>query len=116
MSEDEQEGSGAAVALAFFLGGLLGAGLALFLAPKAGRETREMVKELGTQVKEKVTPLADEMRKRVEQTMGEVRKRVEESLEEGREFVDRQKAIVAAAVDAGKEAVQRERQRLTGEK
>lgn len=116
MSEDERESSGAAVALAFFLGGLVGAGLALFLAPKAGRETREMVKEFGAEVKEKVTPLADEMRKKVEQTVGEMRKRVEETLEEGREFVDRQKTILSSAIEAGKEAVQRERQRLTGEK
>lgn len=37
--------------LAFFLGGLVGAGVALLLAPKSGPETRKIIKEYAGEAK-----------------------------------------------------------------
>ena len=44
MREDEGYGAGS-IFLSFLLGGLVGAGFALLLAPQSGRETRQKIKE-----------------------------------------------------------------------
>ena len=43
-----------AVILSFFVGGIIGAGVALLVAPKTGEETRKMIKDLADETKEKV--------------------------------------------------------------
>ena len=40
-----------AILLAFFIGGLVGAGVALLLAPKSGKETREWLGAKSSEVK-----------------------------------------------------------------
>ena len=47
MDSNRTEYSFAALALAFVIGGLIGAGLGFLFAPRTGRETREKIKELG---------------------------------------------------------------------
>jgi len=43
--EERERGYGSGpIIFSFFIGGLVGAGIALLLAPKAGRETREKIK------------------------------------------------------------------------
>jgi gas vesicle protein len=44
MSDDRGGGSAATVMLAFLAGAALGAGVALLLAPRSGRETRDKIK------------------------------------------------------------------------
>jgi hypothetical protein len=47
MDSNHTEYSFAALALAFVIGGLIGAGLGFLFAPRTGSETREKIKELG---------------------------------------------------------------------
>jgi len=53
MAEEERGYGAGSSLLAFFLGGLVGAGVALLLAPKSGSETRQMIKEYAGEAKEK---------------------------------------------------------------
>jgi len=100
MSEDR--GYGASLALAFILGGVMGASLALLFAPKTGRETRERLKEL-----------AGEMRQRTGEVAGEVKATAEKVIEEGKSYLGEKKSLLTAALEAGKEAMEREKARLT---
>ncbi len=75
-------GSGGAVMIAFVLGAVAGAAVALLYAPAAGDETRRK--------------LAERAR--------DGRSRAEELMREGREFVERQRRTVAEAVEHGREA------------
>ena len=52
MREDEGYGAGS-IFLSFLLGGLVGAGFALLLAPQSGRETRQKIREFTDDVTEK---------------------------------------------------------------
>lgn len=98
----EQEGYGASsLFLSFILGGLMGAGLALFLAPKSGRETRQRIREL-----------ADEVKEKAEGYVGQAKGRVSSTIEKGKGFIDEKKSIITTAVEAGKEAYEKEKERL----
>ena len=60
MSEQDSGFSAGNVLLSFFVGGLIGAGVALLIAPKTGEETRRMIKELAEEVKEKAEAYIDQ--------------------------------------------------------
>lgn len=99
MSEDRF--SAASVALGFILGGVLGASLALIFAPESGRRTRERLKDLAADVREKTRDVTED-----------IRDKVEEALDQGKEVYEEKKTLLSAAYQAGKEAMQRERERL----
>jgi gas vesicle protein len=101
MSE-ERGYSAASIGLAFILGGVLGGCLALLFAPESGRRTRERLRDLAADVRDKTVDMSEELRDKAE-----------EALERGREVFEEKKSILTAAVQAGKEAVQRERERLS---
>ena len=90
--------SGLGVAVGFILGGALGASLALLFAPVPGRQTRDRLRDLAADVRDKTIAVSDELRDKAEEVLGRIR-----------EVFDEKKAIVSTAVQAGKEASQRER-------
>jgi len=79
------------VLVAFLAGGLIGAGLALLYAPAAGSDTRK-----------KICDAAEDMKKRSEKWTSEMKQKMEGLVEEER-------AILKAAYDAGREAMEREK-------
>ena len=102
---DEECGYGAgSIFLSFLLGGVVGAGLALLLAPQSGRETRQKIKQFTDDVKGKAVDYADE-----------VKEKVTGSVERGKEFFEEKKSIFSSAIEAGKEAYEKEKERLSKE-
>jgi gas vesicle protein len=101
MREEEGFSSGS-VLMSFLLGGIVGAGLALLLAPQSGEETRKKIKEFADDVKEKTTGLVDEAKHKVTDIVGE-----------GKDMYEEKKSIFKAAVDAGKDAYEKEKERLS---
>jgi len=74
MRHEEGGFSAGSVLLSFLLGGMVGAGLALLLAPQSGVETRRKIRELTEEVKEK-----EEVKEEVEEI---VEPKAEEKIEE----------------------------------
>jgi gas vesicle protein len=101
MSCGERHYSAGAVAVSFLLGGAVGAGLAVLLTPRSGPETRERIREQATTVRGEALRVADD-----------VRERASELLEKSKGLVEEKKAILESALDAGKEAMEREKERL----
>lgn len=105
--------------MAFISGALLGAGAALLFAPRSGKETREMLADCGCDLKEK---LPDELRKRTDATIEhghhlvergqELIKRGHDIVLEGKEYIDDKKRILNAAIEAGRTAMEQEKQNL----
>jgi gas vesicle protein len=101
---DNQGSSAAGVLLAFLSGAALGAVAALLLTPQTGRESREQLRGYARRAEGNLRDLA-----------GCAGQTFEEVVEEGKEFVDSKKTVLREAFDAGREAMQRERDRLRGE-
>ena len=123
----KEEGSGAsagAVILSFFLGGLVGAGVAFLLAPRAGSETRQKIRELADEAKEKAGGYYDQARERassavqmgkefVDKNKSVITSVIDSGIEKGKEFVDKKKTLITSAVEAGVEAYQREKGKVS---
>lgn len=102
---DEKDSSSATVVLAFLSGAALGAIAALLLAPHLGEETQRRLRGL-----------AKKAGKSVRQVAGKAEEAWEEAIEQGREFVQDKQPILAAAVEAGRRAMNRVRARTMGTK
>lgn len=98
---DERCSSGNVI-LAFVLGGIVGAGIAFLMAPQSGRETREKIKEF-----------ADETRKKANEYAGQVKDKVSSAVESGKHFVEDKKSLISTAIDAGKDAYSKEKEKLS---
>ena len=101
MKEEEGYSTGS-VLMSFLLGGVVGAGLALLLAPQSGEETRRKIKELADDVKDKTTGFVDQ-----------AKHTVSDFVDESKGIIDEKKSLFTAAVDAGKDAYEKEKERLS---
>ena len=86
--------------LAFLLGGAVGAGIALLLTPQSGSRTRRQIREAGRDVTEKASAYYDQVRERMDDVVGK-----------GKDLVLEKKPLLTAAIEAGKEAYEREKER-----
>ncbi len=86
MSRDNQAGS---VMLAFMMGAIAGAAVALLFAPATGEETREFIG----------------------QKAREGRDKARDAVEQGREVYQRNREGVTTAIERGREAFQQARER-----
>ena len=101
MKEEGGYSSGSML-LSFLLGGIVGAGLALLLAPQSGEETRQKIKGLADDVKEKTTGY-----------INEAKGTVDSYVEKGKGFYEEKKSLVTSAIEAGKEAFEKEKEKLS---
>ena len=93
------------VGLAFGIGGVLGAAAALLLAPQSGRESQRQLRGYVRRAEEGVHELADKASEGMDQ-----------ALDKGREFIKDKQAVLTEAVEAGRTAMRREHERLSGNK
>src|SRR6202049_4427543 len=85
--------------VSFFLVGLgIGALVGILFAPKSGEETREFLADK-----------AEEGREYAQRKARELRERAEDLVDRGKQVAVRQKDTISAAVDAGRDAYQREK-------
>jgi|SRR5687768_5082469 gas vesicle protein len=101
MSEHDrhQQVSGAAVVLAFLGGAAVGAVAAFLMAPQSGRESREQLKAYARRAGENLREATDKAG-HTWQT----------AVEKGRDVVQEQKTILKEALDAGRDAMRRQRE------
>jgi gas vesicle protein len=87
MSDNTESSRVVGYLAAFAIGALVGTGAALLYAPRSGKETRELLAKKGQALKGQAA----------------------EALDSAKDFVQGKKAELAAAVEAGKEAMREER-------
>ena len=81
----------------FFLGGLLGAAAGLLMAPRTGRETRDILMERGNEVAKRAQAMAND-----------AQGRAGEWLDKSRELFEEQTQRLMTAFEAGKDAMREE--------
>ena len=81
----DSDGHAGAVLMAFVLGALSGAAVALLWAPSTGEETRHLLNDKAREGRDRATHAA----------------------QQGREFMDRQRGTIATAISRGREAYER---------
>jgi len=97
MSEENGVCAGT-VLVSFVAGAAVGAVLALLYAPKSGQEMRENIADLTEDAVDKIKEYAKE-----------AQEKIKAAIEDGKETIVEKKSILASAIEAGREAMQKER-------
>jgi len=100
----------------FVIGGLVGAAVALILAPQSGEETRAQIREKGIELKDKAGELAVETRQRAEDLSAEARQKAEELSAETRKKVEEitadAKVRLEEAIEEGKKVAAEKKEKF----
>jgi gas vesicle protein len=98
MADEDRGINVSTVFLSFLAGAAVGAGMALLVAPKTGKELRE-----------KIADLTDDAVSKIKDYASEAQTKITATLEEGKEIIKEKKSIITSAIEAGKEAMEREK-------
>lgn len=110
----------------FVVGGLIGAAVALLMAPQSGEETRTLIRDKSIELKDKAVERAEEARMKAEAAAAEARaradelakltrERTQELKKRGQEIYEAQKEKLGTVIESGKAAVQRKTKPATEE-
>lgn len=106
----EQQGGGFASGL--IIGALAGAALALVLTPRAGNETRELLKQKAKEASDLVTENTGDLRGKVGSIATDLQASASDLYTKGRKLVEDARANVDTAVTEGKSAAEGTRNEL----
>jgi len=98
MSEEKGICAGT-VLVSFVAGAAIGAGLALLYAPKSGSEMRETIADF-----------AEDAVDKIKEYTKEAQDKIKTALDEGKETIIEKKSILASAIEAGREAMKKEKE------
>jgi len=99
-------------AAAFVAGALLGAGVALLLAPQSGRKTRRDLSRFAEKTRNKVEAAQIELRHTIDNIVGDAAERIEQGLNRGFDWTDSKIAELQRALDEGSKFIQGEIEKI----
>lgn len=101
MSEEKGICAGT-VLVSFVAGAAIGAGLALLYAPKSGSEMRETIADF-----------AEDAVDKIKEYTKEAQDKIKTAIEDGKDTIIEKKSILASAIEAGREAMSKEKERVS---
>lgn len=101
MSEEKGICAGT-VLVSFVAGAAIGAGLALLYAPKSGSEMRETIADFTEDAVDKIKEYTKE-----------AQEKIKTAIDDGKETIIEKKSILASAIEAGREAMTKEKVRTS---
>jgi gas vesicle protein len=107
MSYDDHGSGAAGVILSFLVGALTGAAAAILMAPRSGRETREMLGERWREAADRGRQMTDDAVQKGRQAIDDATSYVDRQ----REGLEKRRDRLAAAVEAGKQAYREEKEK-----
>lgn len=121
MSNNNCDNSSTAL-LAFLAGTVVGAAIALLTTPKTGPENRELLAEYGAELKARSRTLPEDWEGYKETALERGKEMIEKGRElisrgtdlaaQGKDFIDEKKRALSEAIEAGKIAMQEEKEAL----
>ena len=94
--ENKRSCYGMCCVVSFFIGAMVGGGIALLTAPKSGKKTREQLRRMARDAKEKTEDYYDEMKEKAA-----------EATEKVQDYYQEAKRTVESSVDAAKKTFQK---------
>ena len=88
MTQHDKDKNGMSVMTAFIVGGLIGAGVALLMAPQSGEEMRKMIKEQAEDTRHRAEIAADDLAHQTKEKAEELRRQGKQLVERGRSNIE----------------------------
>jgi gas vesicle protein len=105
---DDRGSNASGVILAFLMGGLTGAALAILFAPRSGKETRDLLNDRFREGADRTRELRDRATVKTREIVDDA----SEYVGKQRETLERKKERIAAALEAGRQAYRDEKEKM----
>ena len=92
-------------AITFAVGALLGAGVALLIAPQSGRKTRRDIRQFAEKAGNKAEAAQLELRHSIENIIGDVAEKLQEGLACGIDWTDSKIAALQGALEEARKSI-----------
>jgi gas vesicle protein len=92
-------------AAALIAGALLGAGVALLLAPQSGRKTRRDIRQFAEKTRNKAEAAQLELQHCINNIIGDMEEKLQEGLARGMDWTDSKIVDLRRALDAARESI-----------
>ena len=95
--QSEYEPNSGSWLLTFILGGLIGAAVALLVAPKSGRQTREQLKDIAQEARERVKDMTQDAKERAEDYYEQAKSKMSDAKQKGSDVFHHKKPETESA-------------------
>ncbi|MFA4919692.1 MAG: YtxH domain-containing protein [Thermodesulfovibrionales bacterium] len=100
------------VALAFLIGGAVGAGIALLYAPQSGRDTRKDIAKTARRVKKETVNLVEDAVDSINDFASDVKDKVSDIIDRGKDLSDDAKKEVLRNLEQGQKVIEKQRKKV----
>jgi gas vesicle protein len=97
---------------AFASGGLLGAGMALLLAPQSGKKTRQSLTQMGTAVRKESRRLQSDLNRNMDHLFMDIRDDLKSGVNGGENWAREKRSEIERALKSGKRHMEKEMNRI----
>lgn len=104
--------NGGSSIVSIFVGGLIGASLALLFAPQTGKKTRRMVAQYGKKAGSRAQFFVGEIADTLDRTLADILEAGSTGLEKGRKLTDVARGEILSVLEAGKNYLEEEKGKL----
>jgi gas vesicle protein len=105
LEKDVLEKKERSILIPFLVGGVVGAGIALLMAPKSGKEVRKDIKDFALRTRDMLSTTIDKSKALYEES----KTAVVDAFDDSKALYEESKAAVVGAIEAGKNAFLKER-------
>ena len=100
------------IALAFLIGGTVGAGIALLYAPQSGRDTRKDIAKNARRVKKETVHLVEDAVDSINDLASDVKDKVSDIIDRGKDLSDDAKREVLRNLEQGQKVIEKQRKKV----
>ena len=100
------------IALAFLIGGAVGAGIALLYAPQSGRDTRKDIAKTARRVKKETVNLVEDAVDSINDFVSDVKDKVGDIIDRGKDLSDDAKKEVLRNLEQGQKVIEKQRKKV----
>jgi gas vesicle protein len=100
------------VAVAFLIGGAVGAGIALLYAPQSGRDTRKDIAKTARRVKKETVNLVEDAVDSINDFASDVKDKVSDIIDRGKDLSDDAKKEVLRNLEQGQKVIEKQRKKV----
>jgi gas vesicle protein len=100
------------VALAFLIGGAVGAGIALLYAPQSGRDTRKDIAKTARRVKKETVNLVEDAVDSINDFASDVKDKVGDIIDRGKDLSEDAKKEVLRNLEQGQKVIEKQRKKV----
>ncbi len=108
----DNKDTGVKVVGAFLLGGIVGAGLALLLAPQSGKRTREDIAWVATKAKRRAGDIAEDVTHSVKHVLDDVNELLSGVISHGKDLTEDVRKRLLGIIEEGQKTFAEQREKI----